>query len=443
MAPTEPAIDAPGRRGVTMKLTEAASRNHDPTQARTYAEIERLVAICSDGRLRDVEQWIAAGKPVNLPARMRQVGPNRQSPLAVAIDRGIHSLVEVLLQAGARAWQGEWPDPMHRALDLRRLDLVRLLAKHGFDPAAVSLDDVFDARDVAIARCFIRRGADVERGAPFARALCRRNRTALRVFKRYRGQLPALRAQADTALRYHCCRGTMKWVAVLLALGADPWARGPAEHTADPTRNGDCALALAARHGNLDVLSLPGVRLDLTHPEIGSVVSAAATCGRVGLLEALFKAGLPANDQANGGSSLLTTVLHQMDLDRCPPSRNQLLGPACFYQLRLPRRVVVGLKMIETLCGKHGARWVPINDGEMSRTRRAFLRLIPPCAVKFASILARYRSCSPGCLRDLFRTPAIRRHMAPHAEELARLARLVGKRPGCHSRPCRPRGTHR
>ena len=29
----------------------------------------------------------------------------------------------------------EWPAPMDRALELRRLDLVQLLAKHGFDPA--------------------------------------------------------------------------------------------------------------------------------------------------------------------------------------------------------------------------------------------------------------------------------------------------------------------
>ena len=55
--------------------------------------------MCKAGKVFEVQDWIAAGKPINPPPPEK--GIRRKRPLEVAIDRGIHSLVQVLLEAGA------------------------------------------------------------------------------------------------------------------------------------------------------------------------------------------------------------------------------------------------------------------------------------------------------------------------------------------------------
>ena len=36
---------------------------------------------------------------------------------------------------------------------------------------------------------------------------------------------PAVREQANIALRYHCKEGNVKWIALMLWAGADPYAK--------------------------------------------------------------------------------------------------------------------------------------------------------------------------------------------------------------------------
>jgi hypothetical protein len=65
----------------------------------TYQEIKPLVDLCKSGKLFEVQEWIASGKPVNPPPS--ESGYRKKSPLEIAIELGFHSLIKVLLEGGA------------------------------------------------------------------------------------------------------------------------------------------------------------------------------------------------------------------------------------------------------------------------------------------------------------------------------------------------------
>lgn len=185
-------------------------------------EIRQLVELCRAGKLFAVQEWIREGKPVNPPPPKRK-GVRSQTPLEVAIDRGFHSLVEVLLQGGADIEAQRWNGPMEQILQMRRLDLVQLLVDHGYDPVHVSMEAVFETWSPELMEYFIDRGADVQTGSPLANALKNRIRTVLRIVKKYRDRFPQIQRQVNEALRHHCREGDLKWVSLMLWAGADPY----------------------------------------------------------------------------------------------------------------------------------------------------------------------------------------------------------------------------
>lgn len=178
---------------------------------------------------------LAAGKPVN-PLPERPQNHKFTSPLLVAIDRGFHSLVRVLLEGGALQEPNDHDSPMHRVLAMRRRDMVELMVDHGFDPKSVDLSAVLHTWDPALMEYFLERGADPAVGLPFAEAFCNRVRTAVKIFKKHCEEIPSLQEQANIALRYHCTKGNIRWIQLMLWAGADPYVRGISSCDEDPTR---------------------------------------------------------------------------------------------------------------------------------------------------------------------------------------------------------------
>jgi hypothetical protein len=68
-------------------------------RSKIYEEIRPLIDLCKRGDLFAVQEWIAAGKPVNPP--LKESGNRLKSPLEIAIDLGFHSMVKILLEGGA------------------------------------------------------------------------------------------------------------------------------------------------------------------------------------------------------------------------------------------------------------------------------------------------------------------------------------------------------
>lgn len=118
------------------------------------ASIAPLIDLCKAGRLFDVQEWIAQGKPIN-PPPIPPKGARTKSPLEFAIERGFHSLVQVLLEGGAVLEPASYDSPMNKALRARRFDIVQLLVEHGFDPKNVDMHEVFATWDSHIMEYFI------------------------------------------------------------------------------------------------------------------------------------------------------------------------------------------------------------------------------------------------------------------------------------------------
>ena len=130
-----------------------------------------------------------------------------------------------MLEAGAEI-QDDRYNALEHSLTERRLDIIKLLVKHGADIHSVDMTWVFDAWDPKIIEYFIDQGADVEKNHPLAGAFCSKIRTALGVFKRHKDQFPSFQEQINIALRHHCKEGNLKCVT-----GALGWRRSICQRT--------------------------------------------------------------------------------------------------------------------------------------------------------------------------------------------------------------------
>ena len=117
-------------------------------RAKVHDDIKPLIELCKAGRLFDVQVWIAAGKPINPPPPPEK-GARKKCPLQVAIDKGFHSLAQVLLEAGSIIKDGSY-NALEQALFSRRLDLIKLLVENGADIRPIDMTYVFDTWDSAI-----------------------------------------------------------------------------------------------------------------------------------------------------------------------------------------------------------------------------------------------------------------------------------------------------
>lgn len=220
-----------------------------PRREKLPDDLNELATLCRAGKLFAVQDWIKQGRRYQVPP-----GNFTWTPLKVAIDSGFHSLVQVLLEAGA-ATQEEKDRALSQAVSNRSLDLLELLAKHGADPLSIDADELFWSRHPQIIRWFINRGFDLETNNPIAHALANRQREFLGIYLDVRDRVPTARRQAAMALRHHVQEGNIKWVCLLLWAGADPRMLVPR-----PDEPDDCddylgtALRDAVRQGRIDIV---------------------------------------------------------------------------------------------------------------------------------------------------------------------------------------------
>jgi hypothetical protein len=380
----------------------------------TYEEIKPLVDLCKVGKLFEVQEWIASGKPVNPPP---EKGRRGKTPLRVAMDSGFHSLVEVLIKGGAAMQEGHC-SALEHALSNRRFDLVRLLVENGAVIHSVSMADVFETWQPHIIKWFIDQGADLEKHNPLAYALCNRIKTALGILKTYKDRFPSFQDQANIALRHHCKEGNLKWVSLMLWAGADPYARGPDSWHEDPDPESDQnALELAAACRHFDVFDLKQVRLDPGRPELQGLLFEACYAKKSDFLEKLLKKGFNPGEYEKQASPLIQSLLRGMswyfDVDSWDPWKTD----------RTPNRDLdtdrsrENVKMIHMLV-KHGAKWLPNDRSEISDARRSLLKMKPDYTVEFIWIMSKYNASRREDIEELIRTPSMRSLISQHRSRI-------------------------
>jgi len=238
------------------------------------AEAKHLLHLCKTGRLFEIQDWISAGKSLTVPAELKT------TPLEVVLNTGFHSLVELLARHEAR--QDVKSRALGRAVEQKRLDFVELLVSHGAEVSAVPFVDVLQGWEPAIIRYFLDHGADCITGSPFATAFGEKIRTALHPWRKskekYPHLAPQLQEQADRALRHFCYQGNLKWVSLLMWVGADPRSRGlTLDDYEDPNDPDDHTTAMEAAMYAENVQVLKRLRPDPTRDDVNKLRSTLRT----------------------------------------------------------------------------------------------------------------------------------------------------------------------
>ena len=102
--------------------------------ALTLEESKSLLALCRAGRLYEIEDWIRAGRSIEVSEGVRQ------SPLQVAMDTDFKAWIELLIRNETQIKNKN--KALGEAVERRRLHLVELLVEHGAEISFVPFADV-------------------------------------------------------------------------------------------------------------------------------------------------------------------------------------------------------------------------------------------------------------------------------------------------------------
>jgi hypothetical protein len=373
-----------------------------------------LIDLCKKGHLFEVQQWVADGKPVNLPyddPKCRRL----LSPLEIATDMGFHSLAAVLLDGGAIQEPEGWGLPIYKAIRQKRRDLIELLVDHGQDVAEVDMHEVFNTWEPDLMEYFIEMGADPEADNALASALCGRIRTALRIYKKFKGRFPSFQEQANIALRFHSSEGNLKWVSLMLWAGADPYAPGRRSLTepAEDNYPDYSAVRNAADYGQMEAFKLlTKKKFDPDAPENFEMMEYASTDKDVELVELLISMGVDFAKHAKEMSKVMHSLITSLDWHGSW-GVVQERGSIDNDRARNSMKIILML-------ARRGVRWTPSKDG-IDRARRALLKMAPDYAAEFVWIMSKYKACKKADLIELLRTPSISGHVAMHGGRIDEL----------------------
>src|SRR5688572_8371610 len=87
------------------------------------ADADHVLQLCREGRLFELQQWIAAGRSIVMPSDYRK------SPLSIAVQTGFHSLIELLLQHESD--QAAKDAVLNEACRERQVRVVELALQYG------------------------------------------------------------------------------------------------------------------------------------------------------------------------------------------------------------------------------------------------------------------------------------------------------------------------
>jgi hypothetical protein len=383
----------------------SGSTSNDGSGLLDLPEAELLATLCQKGKLYEVEKWIHAGKSLRVPRKCKT------TPLRIALERGFHSLVELL--AGNDVGQEAKNQALLDAVTHRNFEFVELLLKLGADISSVPFSDVLLSWDPKLIRFFLSRGADFITGAPFAEAFREKVRTALGPFMECKRSHPEfvreLQAQADSALRYFCQSGSEKWVSLMVWAGANPRTPGPMPGEPDDSDNYTTALEQASHNGKLTILKM--LRPDPDRDNISELVHNSAMFGYTEAVTFLLELNPNLNDKPNGGSSALDGSLWHLGLDHVAPFFRK--SRRALYEVRS------SLNLIQTLV-QHGAVWRPNGAYAVNSLRRTLFECDPAVTTELLKIFTAHEACSEETSAKLLRTPRMKLHLAPIESRLPR-----------------------
>src|SRR5690349_6784647 len=141
-------------------MLDARSHGRPRTLAESPEPVRSLHELCRQGRLYEVERWIAEEKPLQLAPEAIPKGTRPKTALQIALETGQHSLASLLLKSGYRLGLERYA-PLDLALRSRRWDLFDLLLEWGGDLKSVDVYTVLDTYNAELYERFRAAGYDL------------------------------------------------------------------------------------------------------------------------------------------------------------------------------------------------------------------------------------------------------------------------------------------
>lgn len=311
---------------------------------------DRLKALCKVGRLFDAQRLL---EEIGT-AKLRKT--RKWTPLLTAVDRGFHSLVELLLRYEHAQWDLEKAyQGAHRR---RRADLAMLILSSPWWSAPIDPVEVLATGDVGVARKLHNSGTDFTAGDIILKGAMRNATGTLNIVADLGIRSGGVEEQLYSAMVSHADRGHVASVIRFLRAGFDPH-RGACylderERWVDEEESTVKIAMYCGKPGFFASLK-PSPDKD----DGAELIRTAVDLGEDRLLRILLDAGFTLNCKPNGGSPALDALLagqtmkHHIPLPdfwgRREPPRFSLAGADAF----------VGAVKSFVL---QGARWVPDFD---------------------------------------------------------------------------------
>jgi hypothetical protein len=220
-------------------------------------------------------------------------------------------------------------------------------------------------------------------------------------------------------LREFAEAGNLKWVSLLLWLGANPRSKGPKLRYLDDDDPDSFTTAFeeACMHGHLEVLKRLGP--DPARDALSALLHSAAFFANAELLSYLLGLGAGPNDKPDGSSDALDCCIRHLgweDLDRVLYGRSSLTPAYKVSKSRESIRVLV----------EHGARWKP--GDRLNDVRRILYKLEPDVTIELVGLLRKHQACDDQDLRGLLQTPRMQEHLRSAEQRLWRLGLMLDGR---------------
>jgi ankyrin repeat protein len=190
------------------------------------------------------------------------------APIVWAVEQRNPALVRRVIAEGVDLYQTnqEQPNALHVAIFKRDKEIVQILLAAGFDPERPACQDCGKDRSPLcsavlenqpeIVRMLVRAGADVNAGKPVYQAAYEKLTDMVGLLLEL-GADPDVQGENEwTPLMYAAYWSDRQMAAHLLAAGADPGIRIKKGNSAFGYRDGDRAVEIARRQGNLELVKL-------------------------------------------------------------------------------------------------------------------------------------------------------------------------------------------
>ena len=358
--------------------------------------------MCRVGKLFAVQEWFKTHK-YNEPERY----DCKHWPMGIAIEKGFHSLAEVLLQNGVPA-DGR---ALQTAAEYRNKEIVELMFQFGAEVNLVDFEYIVSIGEAQIIRLFIERGADLVTNYPIAKGLIRLTRLFLGIYKTYIDQHPELPFQADMALRHFCEEGNLRGVSLLMWLGANPRAKVPQE--ADENEEfWSTPLEAAALKGQLDVIKR--LKPDPAKDDVHRLLDDCLYRRNMDLVRYWVSLGADINHVDAEGRTAHYHVLSGL---------SWALDPRSYWYASSDGTEA---KRFAQEWFSSGAKWTPQGD-DIGVIRKALSRLSCMEAYEFIKLLLENEVMSADALGEILDAPKLREHLKERRIAIAALVPKVQK----------------